>query len=154
MEHRLRTQISRQRFPELNLLSVNTSRFKKTRHRCFCFCTGSSSTFCNCMRKGQSTKQHVLFPHCIIPWQTSFMLRGVTQLNPFYPLKRLIRVCFILLCQQYYVKSSVSSFSRSIYSHYIILGCLAEPQIGYFCFSVKHTHNLLKLSRIILSIVL
>lgn len=64
----------------------------------------------------------------------------------------MIRVCFILLCQQYYVKSSVSSFTRSIYSHYI--GCRAEPQFGYFYFSVKHTHNLLKLSSIIPSIVL
>ena len=62
----------------------------------------------------------------------------------------MIRVCFIMLCQ--HVKSSVSSFSRSIYSHRI--GCHAEPQFGYFCFSVKHTHNLLKLSSIILIIVL
>lgn len=64
----------------------------------------------------------------------------------------MIRVCFILLCQQYYVKSSVLSFTRSIYSHCI--GCRAEPQFGYFCYSVKHTHNLLKLSSIILRIVL
>jgi len=81
-----------------------------------------------------------------------FRITWCNTFDTFYPLKRMIRVCFILLCQQCYVKSSVSSFSRSIYSHYI--GCRVEPQFGYFCFSVKHTHNLLKLSSIILSIVL
>ena len=81
-----------------------------------------------------------------------FRVTWCNTFDTFYPLKRMIRVCFILLCQQYYVKSSVSSFTRSIYSHCI--GCRAEPQFGYFCFSVKHTHNLLKLSSIILRIVL
>lgn len=44
-------------------------------------------------------------------------------------------------------------FSFKFYSFNLLRR--AEPQFGYFCFSVKHTHiNLLKLSSIILRIVL